>query len=163
MDEKLDFAFPERREANRIRKELELQEKAEAKAALKLKESNSATPTEENGETDLTGIEFKFDAADTLMENSVYEEKFAPLDILGELFKEGGQDPAALMEHPCPPGKKDKTMRTDLMSFQVGYFFFSWFEFTDESILETRISLDDQYGTSKVTGECGRSASTIVD
>lgn len=40
-------------------------------------------------------------------------------DVLGELFKEGGMDPSHLPFHPCPPGKKDKTMRTDLMPFQV--------------------------------------------
>lgn len=40
-------------------------------------------------------------------------------DLLGELFKEGVADPALLPEHPCPPGKKDKTMRSDLMPFQA--------------------------------------------
>ncbi|SCZ88776.1 BZ3500_MvSof-1268-A1-R1_Chr2-1g04630 [Microbotryum saponariae] len=39
-------------------------------------------------------------------------------DPLSELFKEGGLDPSRLPMHPCPPGKKDKTMRTDLMPFQ---------------------------------------------
>lgn len=40
-------------------------------------------------------------------------------DMLGELFKEGAMDPSHLPTHPCPPGKKDDTMRTDLMDFQV--------------------------------------------
>jgi SWI/SNF-related matrix-associated actin-dependent regulator of chromatin subfamily A3 len=40
-------------------------------------------------------------------------------DMLGELFKEGAMDPSHLPMHPCPPGKKDDTMRTDLMDFQV--------------------------------------------
>ncbi|SCV71870.1 BQ2448_4564 [Microbotryum intermedium] len=39
-------------------------------------------------------------------------------DPLSELFKEGGLDPSQLPMHPCPPGKKDKSMRTDLMPFQ---------------------------------------------
>lgn len=40
-------------------------------------------------------------------------------DVLAELFKEGGIDVASLPIHPCPPGKKDKTMRSELMTFQV--------------------------------------------
>ena len=44
---------------------------------------------------------------------------YNPVDVLAELFQEGANDPSKLMEHPCPPGKKDKTMRTDLMPFQV--------------------------------------------
>lgn len=42
-----------------------------------------------------------------------------PPDMLAELFKEGGNDPTRLPLHPCPPGKKDKSMRSDLMDFQV--------------------------------------------
>lgn len=40
-------------------------------------------------------------------------------DMLGDMFKEGAMDPAALPVHPCPPGRKDGTMRTDLLPFQV--------------------------------------------
>ncbi|BGP25055.1 hypothetical protein JCM10295v2_003975 [Rhodotorula toruloides] len=39
-------------------------------------------------------------------------------DMLGDMFKEGAMDPAALPIHPCPPGRKDGTMRTDLLPFQ---------------------------------------------
>ncbi|BGP02413.1 SNF2 family helicase [Rhodotorula toruloides] len=39
-------------------------------------------------------------------------------DMLGDMFKEGAMDPAALPVHPCPPGRKDGTMRTDLLPFQ---------------------------------------------
>lgn len=42
-------------------------------------------------------------------------------DMLGELFREGAMDPSHLPVHPCPPGKKDDTMRTDLMEFQVSF------------------------------------------
>lgn len=45
-------------------------------------------------------------------------------DVLAELFKEGSVDPSLLMIHPCPPGKKDKSMRSDLMEFQVSRFGF---------------------------------------
>lgn len=40
-------------------------------------------------------------------------------DMLGDMFKEGAMDPATLPVHPCPPGRKDGTMRTDLLPFQV--------------------------------------------
>lgn len=58
---------------------------------------------------------------DTLMAESILIERAdRPTgDLLGELFKEGMDDPSSLPIHPCPPGKKDKTMRSDLMTFQV--------------------------------------------
>lgn len=40
-------------------------------------------------------------------------------DMLGDMFKEGAMDPASLPVHPCPPGRKDGTMRADLLPFQV--------------------------------------------
>lgn len=42
-------------------------------------------------------------------------------DMLGDMFKEGAMDPASLPVHPCPPGRKDGTMRTDLLPFQVSF------------------------------------------
>lgn len=70
-------------------------------------------------------------------------------DMLAELFKEGAMDPSHLPPHPCPPGKKDDTMRTDLMDFQVR------FRVRSRSALrltllyrnaEARPRLDDQHG-----------------
>lgn len=41
-------------------------------------------------------------------------------DVMATLFRESGaSDPSKLLIHPCPPGKKDKTMRSELMTFQV--------------------------------------------
>lgn len=53
------------------------------------------------------------------MHDAVIASTYNPVDVLAELFKEGANDPSKLMEHPSPPGTKNKTMRTDLMSFQV--------------------------------------------
>lgn len=57
---------------------------------------------------------------DKLMLDSILIEQGdrATGDLLSSLFKEGAMDPTALPEHPCPPGKKDGTMRTNLMAFQ---------------------------------------------
>lgn len=57
---------------------------------------------------------------DTLMKESILvEQADRPTgNLLGQLFREGAMDPTTLPDHPCPPGKKDRTMRTDLMPFQ---------------------------------------------
>lgn len=58
-------------------------------------------------------------AQDELIESTLFAERLASVDMIASLFAEGGLDPCALPDHPCPPGKKDRTMRTDLMPFQV--------------------------------------------
>lgn len=57
---------------------------------------------------------------DKLMQDSILiEQGDRPTgDLLASLFKEGAMDPTALVEHPCPPGKKDGSMRTNLLPFQ---------------------------------------------
>ena len=57
------------------------------------------------------------------MHDAVEASTYNPVDVLAELFREGANDPSKLVEHPCPPGTKDKTMRTDLMPFQVSLLF----------------------------------------
>ncbi|KAK4701080.1 hypothetical protein P7C70_g5154, partial [Phenoliferia sp. Uapishka_3] len=98
-DPRLDYFFPQRAKAAAEKKAME----AEILKAMKL--------SEKLGES--RGL-------DALMAQSILIEKAdRPTgDLLGELFKEGVGDPALLPEHPCPPGKKDKTMRSDLMGFQ---------------------------------------------
>lgn len=56
------------------------------------------------------------------MHASIQVNSSTSSDVLAELFKEGSVDPSLLMIHPCPPGKKDKSMRSDLMEFQVSQF-----------------------------------------
>lgn len=57
---------------------------------------------------------------DRLMQDSILiEQGDRPTgDLLSSLFKEGSMDPTSLAEHPHPPGKKDGTMRTNLLPFQ---------------------------------------------
>ena len=57
---------------------------------------------------------------DKLMQDSILIEQDdrATGDLLSSLFKEGAMDPTSLPEHPCPPGRKDGTMRTNLLPFQ---------------------------------------------
>lgn len=48
------------------------------------------------------------------------ERKTRPTqDMLSSMFSAGSMDPAQLPGHPCPPGRKDGTMKTNLMEFQV--------------------------------------------
>jgi len=48
------------------------------------------------------------------------ERKTRPTqDMLSSMFSAGSMDPASLPSHPCPPGRKDGTMKTNLMEFQV--------------------------------------------
>lgn len=53
------------------------------------------------------------------MRASILLDKKNKVDMLGSMFQEGAMDPAHLVEHPCPPGKDDGSMKTDLMPFQV--------------------------------------------
>jgi SWI/SNF-related matrix-associated actin-dependent regulator of chromatin subfamily A3 len=53
------------------------------------------------------------------MSQSLLLEKTKKVDFVNDMFKEGEMDPANLPTHPCPPGKKDGSMRTDLLEFQV--------------------------------------------
>jgi hypothetical protein len=46
-------------------------------------------------------------------------ERTARPDLIGDLFKVGALDPARLPGHPCPPGKDDGSMRSNLLPFQV--------------------------------------------
>lgn len=103
---------------------------------------------------------------DTLMEQSVLIEKQdRPTgDLLAELFKEGGSDPSALPTHPCPPGKKDKTMRSELMPFQVRLFRLRCLGGTDQlsCSTETRPRLDDSNGTPRTAQDPRRSSSSTL-
>jgi len=56
---------------------------------------------------------------DAAMRASILLDKKNKVDMLGSMFQEGAMDPAHLKEHPCPPGKTDGSMRTDLLPFQV--------------------------------------------
>ena len=48
------------------------------------------------------------------------ERKTRPAqDMLSSMFSAGSMDPAKLPSHPCPPGRKDGTMKSNLMEFQV--------------------------------------------
>ncbi|GAA5833205.1 hypothetical protein JCM9279_001454 [Rhodotorula babjevae] len=57
-------------------------------------------------------------ARDAAMRASILLDKKNKVDMLGSMFQEGAMDPARLVEHPCPPGREEGTMRTDLMPFQ---------------------------------------------
>ena len=58
-------------------------------------------------------------APDSLLEMAAEMERTARPDLIGDLFKVGALDPARLPGHPCPPGKDDGSMRSNLLPFQV--------------------------------------------
>ncbi|GAA5983297.1 hypothetical protein JCM10908_000229 [Rhodotorula pacifica] len=55
---------------------------------------------------------------DSLLEMAAEMEKTARPDLIGDLFKVGALDPALLPGHPCPPGKDDGSMKSNLLPFQ---------------------------------------------
>lgn len=73
------------------------------------------------------------------------------IDSLEQLFGGGAESGTDLLEHPCPPGKKSKLMKTDLMSFQVSFLLLFLRVLANGGDSVKRSSLDDQNGASKVT------------
>ncbi|GAA5822173.1 hypothetical protein JCM10212_002977 [Sporobolomyces blumeae] len=117
-DPRLDWAFPERQkkiseEAAKKRAAVEAKEKmeeeeAERAAAAKGKGKDTDSSNGGNGSNDLA-----------MVQSLLLERKTRPqFDVLSNMFSEGSMDPARLPIHPCPPGKKDGSMRTNLMDFQ---------------------------------------------
>ncbi|BGP40521.1 hypothetical protein JCM10449v2_004483 [Rhodotorula kratochvilovae] len=58
-------------------------------------------------------------ARDAAMRASILLDKKNKVDVLGSMFQEGAMDLSQLPMHPCPPGKKDGTMKANLLPFQV--------------------------------------------
>ncbi|GAA5894625.1 hypothetical protein JCM5296_002912 [Sporobolomyces johnsonii] len=118
-DPRLDWAFPDR-----VKKlaEAAAQREALAQAKLKAEEEDQAKAKKKGGKGKGGGGGPGSDGPepDLVMTQSVLlENKGRPAhDLLGDLFKEGVNDPAHLPTHPCPPGRKDGTMRSNLMEFQ---------------------------------------------
>ncbi|GAA5997106.1 hypothetical protein JCM5350_005383 [Sporobolomyces pararoseus] len=130
-DERLDWAFPKRMEKLRLKKEREKLLK-EAKEKLdreaeegfeqdeerrKKNEGDHETGTGGSGGGGASGKSY---ASDLAMTHAVLlERKTRPTqDMLSSMFSAGSMDPAQLPSHPCPPGRKDGTMKTNLMEFQ---------------------------------------------
>ncbi|GAA5843841.1 hypothetical protein JCM3766R1_005942 [Sporobolomyces carnicolor] len=131
-DERLDWAFPKRVEKLRLRKEKEKllkqaqekfdQQEEEAyeedeKRKTKGTENGSGGGNRSDGGTGGGGTRH---ANDLAMTHAVLlERKTRPAqDLLSSMFSAGSMDPAQLPIHPCPPGRKDGTMKTNLMDFQ---------------------------------------------
>jgi len=60
------------------------------------------------------------------MTHAVLQERKATqsIDVLSSMFSAGSMDPTKLPIHPCPPGRKDGTMKTNLMEFQVCFLLY---------------------------------------
>lgn len=60
---------------------------------------------------------------DPALRNAILQERKATqsADVLSSMFSAGSMDPTKLPIHPCPPGRKDGTMKTNLMEFQVRF------------------------------------------
>ncbi|GAA5865684.1 hypothetical protein JCM8547_002749 [Rhodosporidiobolus lusitaniae] len=110
-DKRLDWLFPERREK---KVEKEKQEKA-LKQAQKEREDGG----EEGEDVFLERMKKTGPGAhDDAMRQSILLEQGKKPDLINDMFKEGEMDPANLPVHRCPPGKKDGSMRTNLLEFQ---------------------------------------------
>ncbi|GAA5921661.1 hypothetical protein JCM3775_001751 [Rhodotorula graminis] len=121
-DPRLDWLFPERQKRKMDDKnkkaaleqaEKELWEEAgEEEGAA----GGTGAGSKARGGTSSKGVSNPARAA--AMRASVLLDKKNKVDMLGSMFQEGAMDPARLAGHPCPPGKEDGSMRTDLMPFQ---------------------------------------------
>ncbi|GJN90882.1 hypothetical protein Rhopal_003896-T1 [Rhodotorula paludigena] len=107
LDPRLDWLFPERMERKRVEKE---RKKALEQAR---KEADDADEGEKGGVRDS-----KQNDRDIAMRQSILLDKGKKVDLLGSIFQEGGNDPALLPSHPSPPGKKDGSMKSNLLPFQ---------------------------------------------
>ncbi|KAM0752884.1 hypothetical protein T439DRAFT_323492 [Meredithblackwellia eburnea MCA 4105] len=100
-DSRLDWTNPHRAKLEAEKKKLENEMRSYPRSSA-MSSSKSGSPAD----------------ADPLLFESILVQRSERKDVIGELFKEGMSDPALLPLHPCPPGKKDKSMRSDLMPFQ---------------------------------------------
>ncbi|GAA5863228.1 hypothetical protein JCM3774_000820 [Rhodotorula dairenensis] len=134
-DSRLDWCFPERmqkkQEAEKKRKE---QEALERKLLDKENErmTGGSSRSKQGGRSGQNGgsgggyggggggaNSADEDAPpDSLLEMAAEMEKTARPDLIGDLFKVGALDPALLPGHPCPPGKDDGSMKSNLLPFQ---------------------------------------------
>ncbi|GAA5893506.1 uncharacterized protein JCM6883_003541 [Sporobolomyces salmoneus] len=127
-DERLDWAFPKRVEKLRARKEKEkLLKQAKEKLAKDQEEEYEEGEKRKGkggenggGGTSSGGGGGKGFSGDLAMTHAVLlERKTRPTqDMLSSMFSAGSMDPSKLPIHPCPPGRKDGTMKTNLMEFQ---------------------------------------------
>ncbi|TNY23571.1 SNF2 family N-terminal domain-containing protein [Rhodotorula diobovata] len=141
-DPRLDWLFPERQK----RKTDEKRKKEALKQAKKELEEEEEEGEEQGAEDDKRGVRdggtdkkaksgpskgkngtvgggggtkgVPNPERDAAMRASILLDKKNKVDMLGSMFQEGAMDPAHLKEHPCPPGKTDGSMRTDLLPFQ---------------------------------------------
>ncbi|BGP16641.1 hypothetical protein JCM10213_000443 [Rhodosporidiobolus nylandii] len=122
LDPRLDWLFADRRE----KKEQQTKEKQALEQAKKMQKDGEddeafmkrmkKAPKGKGADGSSGGGE----ESDLLMSQSILLEtsdRKRP-DMLGSMFAEGEMDPASLPTHPCPPGKKDGSMRAELLEFQ---------------------------------------------
>ncbi|KAM0791191.1 hypothetical protein ACM66B_005674 [Microbotryomycetes sp. NB124-2] len=107
LDKRLDFAFPAREKLKHQAKEAEESSK-KAVAAKMVRTASEVDEVQQQKDAKLISA--------TLKQDSNINGRRS--DVLAELFKKGSVDPARLPMHPSPPGRKDDTMRTDLLPFQ---------------------------------------------
>ncbi|GAA6050321.1 hypothetical protein JCM3770_002961 [Rhodotorula araucariae] len=136
-DPRLDWLFPERQQRNaeekkkkdalaQAEKELEEEEeglnplsKGKAKDRAANGKTGDAGRVGRSGGGESGGAKPAWNAErDAAMRASILLDKQNKVDVLGSMFQEGAADPALLPMHPCPPGKKDGTMKASLLPFQ---------------------------------------------
>ncbi|GAA5820659.1 hypothetical protein JCM11251_003100 [Rhodosporidiobolus azoricus] len=131
-DPRLDFIFPERRNQKTqkgkqekalaaVKAEKAEEDEKDFMERMKKKGMGHAgrEGVERNGDGsgDKEGVQKRFDAA-MLASIQLEQQDRQRSDFLGSMFKEGEMDPAALPEHPDPPGRKNGEMKADLLPFQ---------------------------------------------
>ncbi|TKA56849.1 hypothetical protein B0A53_01250 [Rhodotorula sp. CCFEE 5036] len=138
-DERLDWCFPERRD-KKVEAEKKKKEQQDLERKLMDKENEAASGSKsrarpgQNGSSGdggggggggsgggsggQSGGGNDDEAPDSLLEMAAEMERTARPDLIGDLFKVGALDPARLPGHPCPPGKDDGSMRSNLLPFQ---------------------------------------------
>ncbi|KAK4048336.1 hypothetical protein OIV83_004858 [Microbotryomycetes sp. JL201] len=104
LDKRMDFAFPAREKLKQAAEE----SAKKAVAAKMVRSPSEVDQGQQEKDAKLISASLKQDTIVTGRRS----------DVLAELFKAGSVDPARLPMHPCPPGRKDDTMRTDLLPFQ---------------------------------------------
>ncbi|GAA5999891.1 hypothetical protein JCM10207_005958 [Rhodosporidiobolus poonsookiae] len=130
-DERLDWAFPERQkkrhEASEQRRAMEDVRREEMDEDEREIEGEGRKGGKKGGEGKgkgkgdgkaTNGSAGPNGTTDDLIKQSIRLETRKGSDMLGDMFKAGELDPAHLPSHPCPPGKKDGSMRSNLLEFQ---------------------------------------------
>ncbi|KAK4053900.1 hypothetical protein OIO90_003737 [Microbotryomycetes sp. JL221] len=107
LDKRMDFAFPAREKKKQTQAQA-IEERKKAESAKMSRTTSEVDEAQQQQDEELISATLE-------QETNVNGRR---RDVISEMFKAGSVDPAQLPVHPCPPGRKDGSMRTDLLHFQ---------------------------------------------